>query len=87
MRRKRLLLAFVLALVAAAVVPFFVVHCKSAVENRCGSTASRFAYYLWEQIANQIMPSLIFRTFILAFLVSFALIWLIGRLRNGAIDA
>jgi hypothetical protein len=87
--RRSLLLALVFAVFAAVVMPFFVDLCASPVANRCGNTASTIALYLWTQLAGpaQIMPSFVFRIFVLSFLASYALIWLIGRLRARAIDA
>ena len=89
--KKSLLLALVFALIAAVVVPLFVSTCASPVDNQCGTNASTIASYVWSQLAGPeknafFMRLLVFRIFLLAFLVSYALLWLGGRLRNRTTD-
>ena len=87
--RRSLIIALVIALFAATLVPMFVVHCASPSESQCGSNASALALYVQSQLAGpqQLMPRLVWRVFLLAFLASYALINLFARLRHRAIDA
>lgn len=88
---RSLIIALVFALIAAVVVPLFVSTCAGSVEHQCGMNTSTIATYLWSQLAGPeqsafFMRRFVFRIFLLAFLVSYALLLLVGRLRNRTID-